>query len=65
MDIYATYDDLTNSCNESLTPPTPGCMAFVLDTRFIYVLVPGDNPGDNCNWVAWVSGGGYVIYIHV
>ena len=69
MDIYATYDDLINSCTESLTPPTPGCMAFVLDTSFIYVLLPGDD----CDWVPWVSGEGrlrlymymYVQYAHL
>ena len=67
MDIYATYDDLINSCTESLTPPTPGCMAFVLDTSFIYVLLPGDD----CDWVPWVSGEGklrlymYVLYAHL
>ena len=54
MDIYATYDDLLNSCTENPTPPIAGCMAFVLETHYIYVQLPGDD----CDWAAWVSGGG-------
>ena len=51
MYIYDTYDDLMESCNESVIPPTDGCLAFVRNTRFIYIQIPGDD----CDWQPWVS----------
>jgi hypothetical protein len=49
--IYDTFDDLIMSCDENEIPPTDGCLAFVRDTQFIYVQMPGDD----CDWQAWVS----------
>lgn len=39
------------SCDDDEAPPTTGCLAFVRNTRFIYVQMPGED----CDWQAWVS----------
>ena len=51
LDIYETYEDLMRSCNDTEVPPTTGCLAFVRNTRFIYVQMPGED----CDWEPWVS----------
>lgn len=51
INIYNTYEELMMSCDENISPPTDGCMAFVINTRYIYIQMPGDD----CEWVPWVS----------
>lgn len=51
INIYETFDDLMMSCDDDEAPPTTGCLAFVRNTRFIYVQMPGEE----CDWQAWVS----------
>lgn len=50
ISIYETYDELLLSCDLNEVPPTPGCLAFVRSTRFIYVQLPGEG----CVWQPWV-----------
>ena len=50
INIYDTYDDLLTSCDDNEIP-TDGCLAFVRNTRFIYIQLPGQR----CEWVPWVS----------
>ena len=52
IDIYDTFEDLLLSCDENDTPPTTGCLAFVRDTRFIYIQLSEED----CEWIPWVSG---------
>ena len=52
IDIYDTYEDLLLSCDENDTPPTTGCLAFVRNTRFIYIQLSEED----CEWIPWVSG---------
>ena len=51
INIYETFDDLMATCIENETPPTDGCLAFVSNTKFIYIQMPGDD----CIWLPWVS----------
>ena len=50
INIYDTYEDLLTSCDDNEIP-TDGCLAFVRNTRFIYIQLPGRR----CEWVPWVS----------
>ena len=38
------------SCDDNIAPPTEGCLAFVRNTRFIYI----QSPGEDCMWLPWV-----------
>ena len=54
--IYETYEDLVRACDDETASSkiTDGCMAFVLETQFIYVQMPGES----CEWLPWVRSDG-------